>query len=57
MIPVPGIFLKLMNHESFSMNEKNIAMGMAALAAVDNDVARGLQQAGLPEPRIRPQGF
>ncbi len=39
------------------MNEQVIAAGMAALADVDNDVAMGLQQVGLTEPRIRPQGF
>ena len=57
MIPVPEIFLKLLNHEQFAMNEQVIAAGMAALADVDKDVAMGLQQVGVPDPRIRPQGF
>jgi DNA-3-methyladenine glycosylase II len=39
------------------MNEQVIAVGMAALADVDKDVARGLKQVGFPDPRIRPQGF
>jgi DNA-3-methyladenine glycosylase II len=39
------------------MNQQVIAAGMASLAGVDKDVARGLQQVGVPEPRIRPQGF
>lgn len=39
------------------MNEQVIATGMAALADVDKDVARGLREVGFPEPGIRPQGF
>jgi DNA-3-methyladenine glycosylase II len=57
MIPVPEIFLKLLNDEQFEMNKLVIATAMASLAAADSDVARGLQQVGLPAPRVRPQGF
>lgn len=39
------------------MNEQFIATAMAELAAIDKDVARGLDEVGLPDPRIRSQGF
>jgi DNA-3-methyladenine glycosylase II len=39
------------------INQQLIAKGMLALAEIDKDVARGLQEVGLPEPRLRQQGI
>lgn len=39
------------------MNKQHIAIALAELARIDSDVARALESVGLPEPRIRPQGF
>lgn len=39
------------------MDRRAIKKGMATLAASDTDVARALEQVGLPQPRIRPAGF
>lgn len=39
------------------MNKQHIAIALDELAQIDADVARALESVGLPEPRIRPQGF
>jgi DNA-3-methyladenine glycosylase II len=39
------------------VNKQHIAIALAELARIDSDVARALESVGLPEPRIRPQGF
>jgi len=39
------------------MDEQQIATGMAALAAVDPDLASAFAQLGAPPPRQRPAGF
>ncbi len=39
------------------MDKQHIAIALAELARIDSDVARALESVGLPEPRIRPQGF
>lgn len=39
------------------MNTTGIKKGMAALAQLDDDVAKAVEKIGLPEPRIRPAGF
>lgn len=39
------------------MDKQHIAIALAELARIDADVARALESVGLPEPRIRPQGF
>ena len=39
------------------MDKQCIAIALAELARIDIDVAQALKSVGLPEPRIRPQGF